>query len=97
MNEDFSISAETLLRQAGVAEQAGRPQLAENFRRAAELVRVPDEVILEVYHALRPRRSTGDRLSALARRLRDEFHAPRNAAWVEEAARVYARHGLLCS
>ena len=37
--DDFRISAETLRRQAQAAEQAGYGQLAENFRRAAELTR----------------------------------------------------------
>ena len=52
------ISSETLLHQAEVAEQAGRRQLGENLRRAAELVPVPDDFLLQVYNALRPHRST---------------------------------------
>ena len=92
---DFSITPETLLRQAGVAAQAGRPQLAANLRRAAELVRVPDDLILEVYNALRPHRSTAEQLRALSARLGREFQAPECARWIEEAAAVYTRQGLL--
>ena len=80
------ISYETLLHQSEIAERSGRRQLAENLRRAAEVVQVPDDFILEVYNALRPRRSTATELAAYAVRLRDEFHAPHCAPWVEEAA-----------
>jgi propanediol dehydratase small subunit len=89
------ISSETLLHQAAVAERSGRRQLAENLRRAAELVHVPDGFLLEVYNALRPRRSTAAELAALAHRLRAEYHAAACARWVEEAAAAYARRGLL--
>lgn len=91
------ISYETLVHQAEIAERAGRRQLAENLRRAAELVDVPDDFILQVYNALRPRRSTAAELAAYALRLRDEFHAPHCARWMEEAAAVYAGRHLLRS
>jgi propanediol dehydratase small subunit len=93
--EDFSISRETLLSQAKVAASSGRRQLAENLRRAAELVQVPDGVILQVYEALRPYRSTRTDLAELARQLNLQFQAPECARWVEEAAEVYVRRGLL--
>jgi propanediol dehydratase small subunit len=91
------IRPETLLHQANTAEQAGRRQLAENLRRAAELVAVPDDFLLQVYNALRPQRATAAELAALAARLREEFHAPACARWVEDAAAVYASHRLLRS
>lgn len=93
--EDFSISRQTLANQAEVAVSCGRRQLAENFRRAAELVQVPDDVILRAYEALRPFRSTGTDLAELARQLKLQFRASECARWVEEAAEVYARRGLL--
>lgn len=93
--EDFCISRETLLCQAEVAASSGRRQLAENFRRAAELVHVPDAVILQAYEALRPFRSTRTDLAELSRQLKLQFQAPECARWVEEAAEVYARRGLL--
>jgi len=91
------ISSETLVHQSDIAERAGRRQLAENLRRAAELVQAPDEFILQVYNALRPRRSTAAELAAYALRLREEFRAPHCARWIEEAAVVYAGRHLLRS
>ena len=84
----------TLRLQAEVAEAAGRPQLAANLRRAAELARLPDETILAVYTALRPYRSTASELEGWALRL-EEFEAPLNAAFLREAADVYEQRGLL--
>lgn len=92
---DFSIARETLLHQADVAAAGGRRQVAENFRRAAELVGVPDDMILRIYDALRPFRATQSELATLAAQLRLQFHAPECARWVEEAAEVYASRGLL--
>ena len=50
--------------QAAVAFAAGRTQLAESLERAAELAAVPDELLLEVYTALRPHRSTAAELAS---------------------------------
>ena len=91
---DVRIHPETLEAQARVAQQHGNPQLAENFRRAAELALLSEEEILELYEALRPHRATADELDTLARRL-DDHPAPRCAALVREAAEVYVRRGLL--
>src|SRR5579862_9212702 len=59
----------TLRLQAQVADAAGRQQLAANLLRAAELAPLPDETILEIYTALRPRRSSAPELEAWAARL----------------------------
>ena len=88
-------TAETLELQAQVALAAGRMQLAANLERAAELTGVPDEVILEVYTALRPHRSTADELESWADRLEGEFRATMTAAYVREARAVYAKRNLL--
>jgi propanediol dehydratase small subunit len=45
--QEIRISPKTLEYQARIAEAHGRFQLATNFRRAAELTRVPDEVIAD--------------------------------------------------
>ncbi len=82
-------------RQAEVARAAGRSRLAENLERAAELASVPDETILEIYSALRPNRSSAAELEEWAARLEAEWDAPETAAFVREAAEVYARGGLL--
>jgi len=92
---DMRATAETLELQAQVALAAGRVQLAANLERAAELTGVPDEVILEVYTALRPHRSTADELESWAERLEREFQATKTAAYVREARAVYAKRNLL--
>ena len=92
--EDLRATPDTLRLQAEVAEASGRPQLGANLRRAAELATVPEEVVLEIYTALRPRRSTADELEERAREL-DRTGAPLTAAFVREAAEVYAARGLL--
>jgi propanediol dehydratase small subunit len=92
--EELRATPETLRLQADVAEAAGRPALAANLRRAAELADVPHEVVLELYTALRPRRATAGELEAWAVRL-DEAGARHTAAFVREAAAAYAARDLL--
>jgi propanediol dehydratase small subunit len=92
--EDLRATPETLRLQAAVAEAAGRPALAQNLVRAAELSALPPDTILEIYTALRPHRSSAAELERWATRL-DELEASRCAAFVREAATVYARRGLL--
>lgn len=92
--DEIRATPQTLRLQAEVASAAGRSQLAESFERAAELAAVPDDLLLEVYTALRPRRATARELEAWAVRLED-FDAPRTAAFVREAAVAYAERGLL--
>jgi propanediol dehydratase small subunit len=84
--DDLRVTAEALEFQAQVAEAAGRRQLADNLRRAAELAPVPEENILRVYNALRPGRATPAELEAIAARLEREWGAVRCAALVREAA-----------
>jgi propanediol dehydratase small subunit len=91
---DVRIHPATLEHQAQVAAEHANPQLAENFRRAAELATLPDEEVLALYEALRPRRSTAAELRAHADRL-EAAGAARNGALLREAAVVYERRGLL--
>lgn len=93
--EDLRATPETLRRQSAVALAVGRPGLAANLARAAELASIPDETILDVYTALRPHRSTARELEEWAERLESEWGAPLTAAFVREAAEVYAKRGLL--
>ncbi len=90
---DLRIHPETLERQAAVAAAHANPQLAENLRRAAELTRLSDDEVLAIYDALRPGRSTPERLTELAADL-GARGLPRCAALLAEAAEVYARRGL---
>lgn len=87
--EEIRITPQTLEYQAQIAESIGRPQLANNMRRAGELTKVPDERILEIYNALRPYRSTKAELLAIADELENEYGAKINANFVREAASVY--------
>jgi propanediol dehydratase small subunit len=93
--DDFRIRSETLRHQAEQAEAAGYRQLGENLRRAAELTHLSHEEVLEIYEALRPRRSTFNALTALAARLQGDLDAPLTAQLVREAAEVYRERGIL--
>lgn len=87
--EELRITPEVLELQAQIAEKVGRPQLARNIRRAAELTKVSDERILQIYNALRPYRSTKAELLAIADELEGKYGAKINAAFIREAAAVY--------
>jgi propanediol dehydratase small subunit len=92
---DFGITAEGLRQQAEIADQAGRPNLAQNFRRGAELVAIPDEVLLELYELLRPGRArSAAELRAAADHVRRTYGAEETARLIEEAAVVYERRGV---
>ena len=92
---DFGITAEGLRLQATIAEQAGRPNLAQNLRRGAELVEIPDDVLLNVYEMLRPGRAqSADDLRSTANRLRDTYGAKETASLFDEAALVYELRGI---
>ena len=92
---DFVITAEGLRRQASIAEQAGRPNLAQNLRRGAELVEIPDNVLLDIYELLRPGRAqNADDLRTAANQLRDTYGAKETASLLEEAALVYERRDI---
>ena len=82
---DLGIHADTLRHQASVARAAGFDQLAANLRRAAELVSVPDETVLDIYDKLRPGRATSSELEEVARRLESDFNAPETAAFVRDS------------
>jgi len=93
--EDLRIDASALRQQAAIARAAGRATLARNLERGADLVAVPNDVIMGIYDLLRPGRARSkDELLAAARTLRDDYGAATVAAFVEEAAEVYERRGL---
>ena len=82
---DLGIHEETLRRQARLAEEAGFAPLARNLERAAELARVPDGKVLQIYDALR-RGGDPARLEALAREIEQAYGAAVTAAFLREAA-----------
>ena len=94
-SEDMRISPETLEMQAQVAESVNREAFAGNLRRAAELIAVPDDRLLEIYNALRPYRSTKQELLDIASELDQKYGAKTAAGLVREAAEVYEQRGRL--
>lgn len=92
--QDLRMDPAALAHQAAAAEADGNPQLAENFRRAAELATIDDEEVMALYEALRPHRSTAEQLEQLRSSLQARG-AARCAELVGQAAAVYARRGLL--
>jgi propanediol dehydratase small subunit len=93
--EDLRIHPDTLEYQAEIAEAAGRPSLAQNFRRAKELTAVPDEEILSIYNSLRPFRSSKQELLGYADRLEKTYNATTCAQLIREAAEVYEKRDML--
>ena len=92
---DLAIHGDALLQQAEIARAANRPTLAQNFERAADLVAVPQDLVMKAYELLRPGRSSSkDDILAMAERLRRDYGAARIAAFMEEAALVYEKRGL---
>lgn len=93
--DDIRITPEALEYQAQIADSADRPQLARNMRRAAELTKVPDARILEIYNSLRPNRSSKEELMAIADELQNKYNARITAEFVREAAAVYEKRDVL--
>jgi propanediol dehydratase small subunit len=92
---ELRATPETLRRQSEIARGAGREALAANLARAAELAAVPDEILLDVYTALRPHRSTGPELDAWAERIESDYGASATAEFIREARAAYAERGFL--
>lgn len=93
--EDLRITPNALMAQAEVACAVGRPTLGRNFERAAELVGVPQDVIMQTYELLRPGRAKSrQQLLDQAEMLRTTYNADRIARFIEEAAETYEQRGL---
>ena len=86
-----------LLQQAEIAEAAGRLMMARNLERAADIVDVPQDVVLKTHELLRPGRAeVGRRIcwkqpSVAARDVSGRTHG---GFLSSEAAEVYERRGL---
>ena len=93
--DDIKISKETLKAQGQVASQNGNAPMEKNFERAAELVDVPDDVILKMYDKLRPNRSTKLELVLMAQELLEKYNAKNCARLVMEAVEIYEKRGIL--
>ena len=93
--DDIKISKEILQAQGDVAMETGNAPMKQNLDRAAELVDVPDEVILQMYDKLRPNRSTKLELVLMAQELLEKYNAKNCARLVMEAVEVYEKRGIL--
>ena len=93
--DDIKISKEVLSKQGKVAKENDNPTLTKNFERAAELVDIPDEVILKMYNQLRPNRATKKELVDMAQELINKYKAVNCAYLVLEAAEIYEKRGIL--
>lgn len=94
-SKDLRIKPEILLKQGEIAKNAGREAIQYNFSRAAELTKVPDARMLEIYNALRPYRSSKQELLDIASELDRDYDAPICAGFVREAAEHYERRKKL--
>ena len=92
---DLTIKRQTLRDQAALAEQRGYPQLARNFRRAAELTAIPNDMLIETYEKLRPYRSTYYQLLALSQEIAARYDAPETGDYIRQAAEAYKAKGLV--
>ena len=92
--DDLKISPSILKAQGQIAKAGGRDQIELNFPRAAEMTKVSDKRLLEMYNALRPYRSSKQELLDIASEL-DGLGAPICANFVREAAENYERRKKL--
>ena len=93
--EDLRITPHALADQAEISRAAGRGTLAENFERAAELVNVPQEAIMNAYELLRPGRAKSkQQLLDLAQTFLHTYNAPLMSQFITEATEVYERRGV---
>lgn len=92
--EDCRVSAEILERHAQIEESVGNFQIAAELRRSAEMTRIPDNRIMEIYNALRPRMSDRDKLKEIVEELKVEYNAPQCAAFIEDAIYVYEKRNM---
>ena len=93
--EDLQITPQALRDQAEISDDAGRRTLALNFQRGAELVDVPQDLIMSTYELLRPGRAkTAQELRDRSALLRGRYGAVKIADFIEEAADIYERRGL---
>ena len=92
--DDLKISPSILKAQGQIAKAGGRDQIELNFSRAAEMTKVSDKRLLEMYNALRPYRSSKQELLDIASEL-DGLGAPICANFVREAAENHERRKKL--
>ena len=75
-------------------EDCGNFQIAAELRRSAEMTRIPDSRIMEIYNSLRPRMSEKKKLKEIAEELKTKYDAPQCAAFIEDAIHVYEKRNM---
>jgi len=83
--DECRISKDSLILQAKIADDIGNTHLAGNFRRAAEMIEIESDRIIEIYNALRPYRSTEGELRKVVKELKEKYNATITATFIEEA------------
>ena len=71
--DDIRFKRNALCTGTGGKNENGNDPMEKNFERAAELVDVPDDVILKMYDKLRPNRSTKLELVLMAQELLEKI------------------------
>ena len=93
--EDLQITPEALLKQAEIAKSVGRATLSGTFERAAEMNKLPNSEVMEIYELLRPGRAgSKSTLLEAAQKIRSRYSAEGLAEFIEEAAEFYDKRGL---
>ena len=93
--EDLQVTPEALLKQAEIAKSVGRATLSGNFERAAEMNKLPNSEVMEIYELLRPGRAgSKSTLLEAAEKIRSRYSAEGLAEFIEEAAEFYDKRGL---
>lgn len=93
--EDLRITSCALVKQAQIASSVGRHALAKNLKRAAEMTRLSQEQVMEIYELLRPGRADSkESILQVSKKLREEQQAILLAEFLEEAASFYEMRGL---
>lgn len=93
--EDLRITPQALLQQAQIARSVGRAALADNFERAAEMTKVPQQEVMEIYELLRPGRAASKQVMLdAAQRVKTEYNAALLCDFITEAAEYYHKRGL---
>ena len=93
--EDLQITPEELLKQEEIAKSVGRATLSGNFERAAEMNKLPNSEVMEIYELLRPGRAgSKSTLLEAAQKIRSRYSAEGLAEFIEEAAEFYDKRGL---
>jgi len=95
IHNSVNIDGVSLEKQSGAARNAGNIALADGLLRVAELVNVPEDILLEMYRLLKPYSGAKSEYAALSARLLNEARAEKNADMVLRMMMRYEKAGQL--